>query len=41
MKMGMVCVGIVRVSMHLKEQQAWATDKQLRVTIKTYFYGAM
>ena len=31
MKMGVVCVGVVRVSSLLKEELAWVTDKQLRI----------
>ena len=29
--MGVACVGVVCVSRVLKEELAWATDKQLRV----------
>ena len=31
MKMGVACVGVVQVSMSLKEELAWATVKQLPI----------
>ena len=30
-KVGVLCVGVIRMSWHLKEELAWATDKWLQV----------
>ena len=32
-----VCVGIMHVSRHLKEELAWATDEQLQVASTTMY----
>ena len=29
--MDMTCMGVIRILIHLKEELAWTTDKQLRV----------